>query len=151
MLGKSFFLERAISRSLDWLGRQPALGCACRDPESISSGRQVVVAAITTHGVRCVFFSAIGSVLDFSATWAELDRAKTWWYFVQRWHFWIVPDAETLAAINSTGHRIEHLIVPTFAPSNLTDAAFLPWLDGIESRARRYGTLAVQSPDIETV
>src|SRR5690348_16767616 len=43
----------------------------------------------------CVFFSAIGSVLDFTATWDELGRAKTWWYFVQRWYFWIVPDRQT--------------------------------------------------------
>ncbi|MGF6537196.1 hypothetical protein [Paraburkholderia youngii] len=77
MLGKSFFLERATSRSLDWLGRYPALGCACHDPQSLSSGRQIVVAATTSNGVRCVFFSAVGSVLDFSATWAELERAKT--------------------------------------------------------------------------
>ncbi|MGF6439589.1 hypothetical protein [Paraburkholderia youngii] len=109
------------------------------------------MAATASNGVRCVFFSAVGSVLDFSATWAELEGAKTWWYFVQRWHFWIVPDANSLAAINSTGDQIGHLIVPNFAPSNLVDAAFLPWLDGIEMRARQCGTLALQSPDIETV
>ncbi|BCF95178.1 hypothetical protein [Paraburkholderia largidicola] len=89
MQGKSFFLERAISRALDWAGRYPALGCAAHDPQSISNGRQVVAAALTPDGIRCVFFSAVGSVLDFTATWAELDRAKTWWYFVQRWYFWV--------------------------------------------------------------
>ncbi|MFP4896641.1 hypothetical protein [Paraburkholderia sp. EG304] len=151
MLGKTFFLERAISRSLDWLGRYPALGCAGHDPDSLSSGRQIVVAATTPHGVRCVFFSTVGSVLDFSATWAELERAKTWWYFVQRWYFWVVPDAKTLGAINPAGDHIEHLIVPTCAPSDLGDAAFLPWLNAIEKRARQCGTLAVHSHDVETV
>ncbi|MGF6851141.1 hypothetical protein [Paraburkholderia sp. CI3] len=151
MLGKSFFLDRATSRSLDWLGRYPALGCACHDPRSLSSGRQIVVAAVTTTDVRCVFFSSIGSVFDFSATWTELERAKTWWYFVQRWYFWVVPDANTLAAINSTGALMDHLSVPTSAPRDLGDDVFLPWLDAIEKRARRCGTLAVLSHDTESV
>jgi hypothetical protein len=76
MHDKAFFLERAVSRSRDWVGRYPALGCAAHDPQSLSNGRQVVAASISPHGVRCVFFSAIGSVLDFTATWAELERAK---------------------------------------------------------------------------
>jgi hypothetical protein len=71
--GKTFFLDRAVSRSIDWLGRYPALGCAWHDPQSLPTGRQIVVAAVTGDGVRCVFFSAIGSVLEFTATWAELE------------------------------------------------------------------------------
>ncbi|MGF6537195.1 hypothetical protein [Paraburkholderia youngii] len=70
---------------------------------------------------------------------------------MQRWYFWVVPDAKTLDAINPAGDPIEHLIVPTCAPSDLADAALLPWLDAIEMRARQCGTLALQSPDIETV
>ncbi|APA90416.1 hypothetical protein BJG93_33035 (plasmid) [Paraburkholderia sprentiae WSM5005] len=151
MLGKTFFLERAISRSLDWLGRYPALACACHDPASLSSGRHIVVAAASSTGVRCVFFSSIGSVLDFSATWTELERAKTWWYFVQRWYFWAVPDANTRAAISSTGTQMDHLIVPAAAPRDLGDDVFLPWLDAIEKSARRCGTLALLSHDTECV
>lgn len=79
-----FFLDRAIARSLDWAGQYPALSYAAHDSQSLSNGRQVVAAAISSTGVRCVFFSAIGSVLDFTATRDELGRAKTWWYFVQR-------------------------------------------------------------------
>ncbi|SIT48736.1 conserved hypothetical protein [Paraburkholderia ribeironis] len=150
MLGKSFFLERAISRSLDWLGRYPALGCACHDLESLSSGRQVVVAAATSNGVRCVFFSAVGSVLDFSATWAELERAKTWWYFVQRWYFWVVPDQRTLEKINLTASALDHVIVPS-AVEHASDAAYLPWLDTIEARARQYGTLAASRLEVEAI
>jgi hypothetical protein len=76
MHDKAFFLGRAVSRSLEWAGRYPALGCAAH-PQSLSNGRQVVAAAVSPHGVRCVFFSAVGSVLDFTASWTELERAKT--------------------------------------------------------------------------
>ncbi len=83
-LARQDFLDRAIARSLDWAGQYPALSYAAHDSQSLSNGRQVVAAAISSTGVRCVFFSAIGSVLDFTATRDELGRAKTWWYFVQR-------------------------------------------------------------------
>lgn len=150
MHDKAFFLERAISRSLDWAGRYPALGCAAHDPQSLSTGRQVVAAATSPSGVRCVFFSAIGSVLEFTATWAELERAKTWWYFVQRWYFWVVPDQQTLERLNVTGVPLDHAIVPT-RTSNLDDAANCPWLDAIEARARLCGSLAAAPLDLETV
>jgi hypothetical protein len=148
MQGKSFFLDRATSRSLDWVARFPALGCASHDPQSISSGRQVVVASLHGDGVRCVFFSAVGSVLDFSATWAELERAKTWWYFVQRWYFWIVPDERTLARINVTAGALDHMIAPSLHDA-ANDEAYLRWLDGLEARARRCGTLAASRLEFE--
>ncbi|WP_027800300.1 hypothetical protein [Paraburkholderia dilworthii] len=148
MQGKTFFLQRAISRSPDWSGRYPALGCACHDPESLSRGRQIVAASLTTDGVRCVFFSAVGSVLDFTATWDELARAKTWWYFVQRWYCWAVPDERTLARINVTPGALDHVIFPSLQ-DHANDEAHLRWLDGIEARARRCGTLAVSRLEFE--
>lgn len=150
MHGKTFFLERAISRSLDWVGRYPALGCAANDPQSISDGRQVVATALSSDGVRCVFFSAVGSVLDFTATWAELERAKTWWYFVQRWYFWVVPDQQTLDRINVTGLRLDHAIVPARGRS-FEGAAYQAWLGDVEALARLRGSLATAPLDLETV
>lgn len=148
MQGKSFFLERAISRALDWAGRYPALGCAAHDPQSISNGRQVVAAALTPDGIRCVFFSAVGSVLDFTATWAELERAKTWWYFVQRWYFWVVPDAKTLDRLNVTGLRLDNAIVP-MQSSSLDAVSYRVWLGSIEARARLRGSLAAVHLELE--
>jgi hypothetical protein len=52
MQGKTFFLERAVSRALDWLGRYPALGCASHDPQSISSGRQGIRQRIPVLSAR---------------------------------------------------------------------------------------------------
>ncbi|WP_225031124.1 hypothetical protein [Paraburkholderia sp. XV] len=150
MQGKTLFLERAVSRALDWLGRYPALGCASHDPQSISSGRQVVAASLTDDGVRCVFFSAVGSVLDFTATWAELERAKTWWYFVQRWYFWVVPDEQTLETINVTASMLDHLVVPSRV-DHASDESYLRWLDNIEARARLCGRLAASRLELETV
>ncbi|MFM0756073.1 hypothetical protein [Paraburkholderia strydomiana] len=147
MHDKTFFLDRAIARSLDWAGQYPALSYAAHDSQSLSNGRQVVAAAISSTGVRCVFFSAIGSVLDFTATWDELGRAKTWWYFVQRWYFWIVPDRQTLDRLNVTGLALDHLIVPACV-GDLEHGAYRPWLDAIEVRARRCGSLASSAVDV---
>jgi hypothetical protein len=150
MQDKAFFLDRAISRSLDWAGHYPALGYAAHDPLSLSNGRQVVAAALSPDGVHCVFFSAIGSVSEFSATWAELERARTWWYFVQRWYFWVVPDRPTLDRINVTGLHLDHAIVPA-RTDDLDDTAYQLWLGAIEARARQCGSLAIAPLDVETV
>lgn len=99
MQGKTFFIERVITRTREWQCRFPALSASSQVPHSMSQGRQIVAAATTATGVRCVFFSNHGSVLDFSATWDELDRAKTWWYFVRRWNFWVVATEAELHAL----------------------------------------------------
>jgi hypothetical protein len=109
----------------------------------------VVAASFTDDGVRCVFFSAVGSVLDFTATWAELERAKTWWYFVQRWYFWVVPDHRTLETINATATALDHLVVPS-PLDYASEASYLSWLGNIEARARLCGTLATSRLEHET-
>lgn len=97
--GKNLFLDRAISRTGEWQCRFPALAASGQEAGSISQGRQVVVATTSATRVRCIFFSSHGSVLDFSATWDELDHAKTWWHFVRRWNFWIVGSASEICAL----------------------------------------------------
>ncbi|CAN7719409.1 hypothetical protein [Paraburkholderia hospita] len=110
----------------------------------------MVAAAISSSGVRCVFFSAIGSVFDFTATWDELERTKTWWYFVQRWYFWVVPDRQTLDRLNVTGLPLDHTIVPA-RTRDLDDTAYRSWLGAIEARARLRGSLVAVPLDLETV
>jgi hypothetical protein len=87
-------------------------------------------------------------VLDFTATWAELERAKTWWYFVQRWYFWVVPDPQTLDRLNVTGLRLDHTIVPMHGRS-LDAVTYRAWLGSIEARARLRGSLAVAHLELE--
>ncbi|CAG4913948.1 hypothetical protein [Paraburkholderia gardini] len=77
MQGKSFFLDRVISRSREWQCRFPALIASSHEPGSISAGRQIVAAVTDDAGMRCAFFSNHDSILDFSATWGELEAANT--------------------------------------------------------------------------
>ncbi|MFM0046066.1 hypothetical protein [Paraburkholderia sediminicola] len=104
MQGKTFFLNRFISRSSEWQCRYPGLGAAWQNARSLSDGRQVVAATADADGIRCVFFSSLGSVLDFSASWAELASAKTWWYFTIRWNFWLMSDEDSLVALRTAGY-----------------------------------------------
>lgn len=79
----------------------PARASSWSAPESLSSGRQIVAASADETGVRCAFFSNHGSILDFSATWAELEQAKTWWHFAGRWNFWVMDNKRDLDIILS--------------------------------------------------
>jgi hypothetical protein len=140
MLGKTFFLDRAKSRSLDWIGRYPALGCSSRDPQSLSGGRQLVVAAADDVGVR-----SIGSVQDFSATWAELNGAQQWWHFVGRWYFWVTDCESTSATLRRNGHpESAGYAFGSESVDRNDEVTFLALLDRIESRARR--SLSVCAP-----
>ena len=151
MLGKTFFLDRAKSRSLDWIGRYPALGCSSCDPQSLSGGRQIVVAAADDEGVRCAFFSSIGSI-TFSATWAELSGARQWWHFVGRWYFWMTDCESTLAALRRNGHpESAGYAVGSEAVDRHRDATFLSLLDRIESRARRSLSVCAPQAALETL
>ncbi|MBN3785679.1 hypothetical protein [Burkholderia sp. Ac-20353] len=137
MQGKALFLDRAVARTRDWGPHFPALSIACREPGSISCGRQVVVAAADDHGVRCAFFTNFGSLFDFACTWAELERARSWWHFVREWHFWIVDSDDSLRRLFA-GKGIpdgKGLVVPTTV-AHRQDDAFLRFIERVESVAR---------------
>ncbi|MBR8122486.1 hypothetical protein DN523_27325 [Burkholderia multivorans] len=113
MLGKTLFLHRAVSRTDLWGPGFPTLSMACRQADSISGGRQIAIAVTDSHGIRCAVFTNFGAILEFRASWAELERAGTWWHYARTWHFWIVdspqsaqrifPEDPSHAAISSSG------------------------------------------------
>jgi hypothetical protein len=138
MQGKSLFLNRVISRSREWQCRYPSLSAACHDTLSVSGGRQIVAATADAEGVRCVFFSSLGSVLDFSASWAELERAKTWWHFTIQWNFWLTSDGRTLVALRAAGYDpAERKIAGTGTTVDRhCDESFQAFLDHAEEMLR---------------
>jgi hypothetical protein len=54
-----------------------------------------------------------------------------------------------LDRLNVVGEPLDHAIVQACA-IDLNDQTFRPWLDAIEERARRSGSLATAHPDLET-
>jgi hypothetical protein len=153
MQGKTLFLERVVSRTREWQCRFPALSASSHIDSSISQGRQIVVTATTPDGIRCVFFSNHGSVLDFAATWDELERAKTWWYFVRRWNFWIVGSEPELHLLRTGDDPAIYGAALGSAPTELTNGSqFLALLDRAEQRARGFVDVvaAPLSPNLNT-
>ncbi|MCI0150943.1 hypothetical protein KNO81_34300 [Paraburkholderia sediminicola] len=139
MQGKTLFMDRLISRTRDWQCRFPALSASSQIADSMSDGRQIVAATTSSTGVRCVFFSNHGSVLDFSATWDELERAKTWWYFVRRWNFWVVSTEAELRALRIAEDEPVLGVALNVAPVERGDTLRLfALLDAAERRARRF-------------
>jgi hypothetical protein len=139
MHGKSFFLDRVISRSRDWQGRFPALASSSHEPASISGGRQIVVAVTDREGIRCGFFSNHGSVLDFSATWSELEAANTWWHFARRWNFWICSSGQDLRAIRGNNEEtLNGLVIDGDTVDRRDSTQFLGFLARVELGARRH-------------
>ncbi|MCA7954233.1 hypothetical protein LGM43_28590 [Burkholderia seminalis] len=102
MHGKSLFLHRAASRTDQWSAQFPALSMACRQPDSFSSGRQLAVAVTDARGLRCAVFTSFGAILEFRASWDELDRAGTWWHYARAWHFWFVEDLQSARRVFPT-------------------------------------------------
>ncbi|SIO72849.1 hypothetical protein SAMN05444172_9336 [Burkholderia sp. GAS332] len=139
MQGKSFFMSRFISRSGEWQCRYPGLGSAWQNAQSLSGGRQVVAATADASGIRCVFFSSLGSILDFGASWTELERAKTWWYFTIRWNFWLMNDEGSLVALRAAGYDpADRKIVSPGAPVNRdSENSFQAFLDHSEALFRQ--------------
>lgn len=137
MRGKSLFVERVIARPVSWRNRFSCLLHANQCASSISDGRQIVAAAADSSGVRCVFFTTLGSVLDFRASWADLEHARGWWEFAVRWNFWIVPDREHFARLASFGPAPRTKVLAD-GPAGVTpasDAAFLRFLETAEACA----------------
>ncbi|MFL9995263.1 hypothetical protein PQR34_32300 [Paraburkholderia sediminicola] len=132
-------MDRFISRSGEWQCRYPGLGSAWQNAQSLSGGRQVVAATADASGIRCVFFSSLGSVLDFSASWAELESARTWWHFTIRWNFWLMSDADTLVALRTAGYDpADRTIASPGTPVNRRcERSFETFLDHSEALFRR--------------
>ncbi|MFL9876487.1 hypothetical protein [Paraburkholderia megapolitana] len=137
MRGKSLFVERVIARPVLWQNRFSLLLHANQSASSISDGRQIVAAAADADGVRCVFFTTLGSVLDFRASWADLEHARGWWEFAVRWNFWILPDREHFDRLASFRPAPQAKILSD-GPAGVTptsEAAFLRFLDTAEACA----------------
>ncbi|MDR5762984.1 hypothetical protein [Caballeronia sp. LZ035] len=102
--------------------------------------KQIVVAAADDNHLRMVFFSTLGAILDFEATWPEIDRsARGWLAFTLRWNRWWLPNQPAARALE------QHASVPTdlrFAHCNVdsgpTDTVyFRRYLDAVEQHYRR--------------
>jgi hypothetical protein len=75
MASNSFFLNRAVARNADWQVNYPALAMASTIDAVDERRKQIVVAAADETSLRAVFFSSLGAILDFHATWDELERS----------------------------------------------------------------------------
>jgi len=135
--GKEFFLDRAVSRTNELQIRLAALATAATTPDSISSSRQACVAAADERGIRCIFFTSLGAIFDFRATWDELKHARTWWYYVRRWHFWIFSDHSSRHWVESGIDESLACLVLDQATDWRDDAAVNALLTLAEARARR--------------
>lgn len=137
MRGKSLFVDRVIARPASWQVRVPSLLSASRSPVSVSAGRQVVVATADARNVRCLFCTSLGAVLDFRATWAELETARGWWEFAIRWHFWIFPDQAQLDCLAAFGPTPAALVLDSLVARTTPDidASVLQFLDAAERHA----------------
>ncbi|TDN59065.1 hypothetical protein [Paraburkholderia sp. BL10I2N1] len=145
MHGKSFFLGRVIARSRDWQCRFPALSSSWTVPGSLSGGRQIVASTADENGIRCAFFSNHGSILDFAATWTELEQAKTWWHFVGRWNFWVVDSNRTLGIILSKGDgQLQSVILGGGKVDRRDNDQFVAFLDRAETQARSLVGITVE-------
>lgn len=102
MHGKALFLKRAVSRTDQWGPQFPTLSMACRQADSISGGRQIVIAVTDGRGIRCAVFTSFGAVLEFRASWDELERASTWWHYARTWHFWVVDNHDSAKRVFPT-------------------------------------------------
>ncbi|MFM0123351.1 hypothetical protein P0D73_31425 [Paraburkholderia sp. RL18-101-BIB-B] len=146
MESNSFFLQRAVARGADWHVSYPAL-CMASSTDPVDERRkQIVVAAADDNSVRMAFFSSLGAILDFQASWSEMDVAtRGWLNFTTRWNRWWLPDVAALASIERHANaptdvrfaagRSSARIAPGVAPSD-TDA-FRRYLDTIEQHYRR--------------
>lgn len=135
MHGKSLFLHRAISRTDQWGPQFPALSMAYRHPDSFSGSRQLAVAVTDARGLRCAVFTSFGAILEFRASWDELERAGTWWHYARAWHFWFVADLQSARRVFPTdSDRIIVASESNGASSTSTDA-LLSLIRAAEKRA----------------
>ncbi|MFM0051416.1 hypothetical protein [Caballeronia grimmiae] len=151
MSSNSFFLKHATARDADWQVSYPALAMASSIDPVDERRKQIVVAAADGTHVRMVFFSTLGAILDFRASWAEIDSsARSWLAFTVRWNRWWLPDGGHARALEQhastpTDLRLAHCSIE----GRLTDdAAFRRYLDDVERHYRRDARIArVLFPD----
>lgn len=139
MQSHSFFLKRAIARGPDWQVAYPALSLASSTDPVDENRKQIIVAAADEQRIRMVFFSSLGSILDFQATWSELKSASSWLAFTLRWNRWWLPDIATQRLMENatyapTDVRIAHRPV---VGNLIDDALFQIYLSSIETQYRR--------------
>ena len=138
MHGKALFLKRAVSRTDQWGSRFPTLSMACRRADSISGGRQIAVAVTDADGMRCAVFTSFGAILEFRASWSELERAGTWWHYARNWHFWIVDTDQSARRVFPTDSS--HVVVTLSGEteqSGTSTASLLALIQTTERRASR--------------
>ncbi|TCK32514.1 hypothetical protein B0G84_8320 [Paraburkholderia sp. BL8N3] len=140
MNSNSFFLKRALARDADWQVSYPALALASSIDPVDERRKQIVFAATDDTRLRMVFFSTLGAILDFEATWTEIDRsARGWLAFTLRWNRWWLPNLDASRALE------EHASVPTdlrFAHRSpdggaIDTQSFRLYLDAVEQHYRR--------------
>ncbi|MCE4547664.1 MULTISPECIES: hypothetical protein [unclassified Caballeronia] len=135
MSSNSFFLKHATARDADWQVSYPALAMASSIDPVDEQRKQIVVAAADDNGARIVFFSTLGAILDFRASWAEIDSsARSWLAFTVRWNRWWLPDAGHIRALEQhasmpTDLRLAHCSIGGRLSD---DAAFRRYLDNVE-------------------
>jgi hypothetical protein len=144
MHAPSFFLQRAIARGADWQLAYPALALASSTDSIDEKRKQIVVAAADTLRLRMVFFSSLGAVLDFQATWPELSNASSWLGFTLRWNRWWLPDTASQqqlaeAAYAPTDVRIANRPI---AGDLSDDVAFRAYLTSVETKYRRDASIS---------
>ncbi|MFL9911985.1 hypothetical protein [Paraburkholderia sp. RL17-337-BIB-A] len=140
MESNSFFLQRAIARGAELQVSYPAL-CMASSTDTVDERRkQIVVATADDSHIRMIFFSSLGAILDFHASWDDLDDAtRGWLAFTVRWNRWWLPNIVALAAIERhaqapTDARIANGVIDC-RPAD--DAALRRYLDAIEMHYRR--------------
>jgi hypothetical protein len=144
MQAHSFFLRRAISRGPDWQVAYPALSLASSTDPVDENRKQIIVAAADEERLRMVFFSSLGSILDFHATWSELEDASMWLAFTLRWNRWWLPDSATLRLLEKAAY-LPHDVRIANRPIEgdlIDDTRFRNYLAGIEASYRRDASIS---------
>ncbi|MDR5776902.1 MULTISPECIES: hypothetical protein [unclassified Caballeronia] len=145
MGSNSFFLKRATARDADWQVSYPALTMASSIDPVDERRKQIVVAAADDTHVRMAFFSTLGAILDFEATWQEIDEsARGWLAFTLRWNRWWLPNRDAATALERhasvpTDFQIAHR---TLDAGLLDTPSFRSYLEVIEQHYRRDGTIS---------
>ena len=144
MQAHSFFLKRAIARVPDWQVAYPALSLASSTDPVDENRKQIIVAAADEDRLRMVFFSSLGSILDFQATWPELEDASMWLAFTLRWNRWWLPDNATQRLLENAAYRPHDVRIANRPLSGnlVDDTTFRTYLASVETTYRRDASIS---------